>query len=191
MKIRTYSLFPLMVLGLLAGLTFWLQRAIQSEREAPKDKGRHEVDFVVEDFVARKLDPQGNLMYTLAAQKMLHYADDEDTEVIQPRLTYFGDPPSMHLRSRLAIINKDRSVVDLRDDVQAVREATAQDPELVLHTSQLTVYPDEEVASTKEPVKIVYGPSVLTGVGMDMDNKVRTFRLHDQVSGTFHRRPPK
>lgn len=191
MKPRTSSLFPLMVLGLLASLTFWLQRTILNEREPHSVKGQHEVDFVVEEFTARKLDAHGNLMYTLAAQKMLHYSDDEDTEVTQPRLTYFGEPPSMHLRARSAVINKDRTVVELRDDVRAVREASATEPELVLTTTQLTVFPDDEVASTKAPVKIVQGLSVLTGVGLDMDNKVRTFKLHDQVSGTFHLRKPR
>ncbi len=191
MKARPYSLFPLMVLGLLAGLTFWLQRAIQSERGPQDVKGRHEVDFVVENFTARKLDPQGNPMYTLAAKKMLHYSDDEGTEVTQPRLTYFGDPPPMHLSARSALINKDRTVVDLRDDVQVVREAAEREAELVLTTTQLTVYPDDEIASTKAAVRIVQGPSVLTGVGMDMDNKVRTFKLHDQVSGLFHLRAKK
>jgi lipopolysaccharide export system protein LptC len=188
MKRRAYALFPIAILGLLAALTFWLQRAVHLESPLRKPADRHAVDFVVENFTLRKLDPAGKLLYQLGAERMVHYADEENTEVHRPDLTYLGNPPAMNLTARRATINKDRTVVDLREDVRAVREASGKEAELVITTSQLTVFPEQETATTPEPVRLTQGRSVLTGVGMDVDNKVRTFALRSQVKGTLYPR---
>jgi lipopolysaccharide export system protein LptC len=186
-KLRTQSLFPLAVLTLLAALTFWLERATQVGEGAPDGKLRHDPDFIVSDFTVRKFDLQGALQYALVAQRMVHYPDDESTEVESPHLTYFSRPPIMRISSRRANISKDGNEVVLIDDVRAVREPSAKDPEMVLLTTELSIYPDQEFAATDKAVKLIHGKSVLNGVGMELDNKAQLYRILGNATGTLHR----
>lgn len=190
-KVRTHSLFPLAVLVLLAALTFWLERTTQVD-EGPQDgKLRHDPDFIVSDFTVRKFDLQGQLQYALVAQRMVHYPDDESTEVESPNLTYFSRPPIMRISSRRANISKDGNEVVLIDGVRAVREPSAKDPEMVLTTTELSIYPDQEFAATDKPVKLLHGESVLKGVGMELDNKAQLYKILGNATGTLHRAKQK
>ena len=187
MTVRTHSLFPLAVLTLLAALTFWLEHATRIE-EGPRDgKQRHDPDFIVDNTTLRKFDQQGNVQYSLVAQRMVHYADDESTEVSLPRLTYFGRPPPMHSTSRRANVSKDGNEVVLIDDVRVVREASAKDPEMVLTTSELSIYPDQNFAATDKAVKVVHGRSIMNGVGMELDTDAQVYKLLSNANGILYR----
>lgn len=183
---RSSSLFPLTVLLLLVGLTTWLQHA--TDVEVPRNDGklRHDPDFIAENFTVRQLDASGKLKYSLKATKMLHYADDESTDVSEPRLTYLDSPAPLHLQARRANISKDGKIVDLHEDVLGRRESDGNDPEMTFTSSRLLVYPDDELASTPAAVTLTQGRTVIKGVGMDADNLHRIFTLHQRVTGTFY-----
>lgn len=191
MKVRTYSLFPLAVLLTLAALTFWLERATRIDEPRRDGKLRHDPDFIAENFTLRQLDRNGRVKYALSAEKMLHYADDESTDVTQPRLTYFETPPPFHLQARRANISKDGKIIELRDDVFGRREAGVEDPPMTFASSELTVYPDDELARTSAPVTLTQGRSVVSGVGMEADNLKRIFQLHDRVRATIYQQDKK
>lgn len=191
MKFRTYSLFPLAVLLTLAALTFWLERATRIDEPRRDGKLRHDPDFIAENFTLRQLDRNGRVKYALSAEKMLHYADDESTDVNQPRLTYFETPPPFHLQAKRANISKDGKIIELRDDVFGRREAGIADPPMTFASSELTVYPDDELARTSAPVTLTQGRSVVSGVGMEADNLKRIFQLHDRVRATIYQQDKK
>ena len=187
MKVRTYSFFPLAVLTLLAALTFWLEHATRVE-EGPRDgKQRHDPDFIVDNATTRKFDQQGKLQYSLVTQRMVHYADDETTEVSLPRLTFLGQPPPMHSSARRAHVSKDGHEVVLIDDVRVVREASAKDPQMVLTTSELSIYPDQSFAATDQAVKIEHGKSVMHGVGLELDGDAQFYKLLSNATGILYR----
>lgn len=183
---RSSSLFPLTVLLLLVGLTTWLQHATDVETPRNDGKLRHDPDFIAENFTVRQLDASGKLKYSLKATKMLHYADDESTDVSEPRLTYLDRPPPLHLQARRANISKDGKIIDLHEDVFGRREPDGNDSEMTFTSSRLLVYPDDELARTTAPVTLTQGHSVIEGVGMDADNLHRIFTLHQRVTGTFY-----
>lgn len=178
---RTDTLFPIAVLALLAALTFWLERYSRIEAPRPDGKNRHDPDAIVERFTITTYGNAGALQYALTADKMVHYPDDETMDVYKPRLSYHGKPRVAHLTAERARISADGKVVFLMDNVTAWQEATRQDPELRITTPELTVIPDEEFAYTTAPVTIVQGASVVTGVGLEMSNKLATATLKSQV----------
>ena len=188
MNSRTYSLFPLSVLAMLAALTFWLDHATRFDDAKRDGKNRHDPDFIVEQVHGRKFGPDGKVLEILLADRMTHYPDSDTTDMVNPDLTYLrGDSP-LHLRSRFAVLSKDAQVADLRDKVFGWRDAFADVPAMTFSSSQLTVYPDQEIARTDVPVTFTRGKSVITGVGMDLDNKLQILSLHSQVKGTFEPR---
>ena len=187
MRINTQSTFPIVMLALLAALTFWLEHATRSG-ESRDGKNRHDPDFIVQDYTVKKLGEDGKLRNQLVGKSMTHYPDDDSTDVLQPRMTYFGGPHPMQLRSHKASVSKDGKVVILREDVLGWRDATADSPAMSLSTSSLTVYPDEDIANTLAPVTIQHGQSTVNGIGLDLDNKLHILSLRNQVRGVIQPR---
>lgn len=188
---RSYTLFPLLALLALAAGTAWLERVTRVE--APRDDGRsrHDPDFIAGNFTLRQLDENGRLKYALSASSMVHYPDDESTEVTEPRLTYLASPPPMTLSAKRATISKDGKVVELKDEVRGRREGGPSSLPVTFDSNRLTVFPDEEVARTASAVTLTQGRSVITGVGMEADNLNLLFKLHDRVRATIYRQEGK
>ena len=66
--IRPTSWLPLVALGLLVGLTLWLNQLVQPPAARADGSRRHDPDLMVERFNARKLGEDGSVLYTLAAK---------------------------------------------------------------------------------------------------------------------------
>ncbi|MDP2821176.1 MAG: LPS export ABC transporter periplasmic protein LptC [Sulfuritalea sp.] len=185
MKDRAAALFPLAMLVLLAALTFWLNRLIQDDK--PRGPQRHDPDYWVERFEVRRFDIEGQLQYTLLADKLVHYPDDDTTVVTAPHITYHRQPRS-EVSARLAYVGRDGKEIDLVDSVRVIRHsATGDTPPTVLETRTLKVFPDDEKGRSSEPVVITQGRSVIRGSGLEIDNRSGITVLHGRVTGTLHR----
>lgn len=181
----TTGLFPVVLMALLAGLTFWLDRATQPQDESRSGKHRHDPDFIVDNFQVRRFAADGTLQHTLVAKKMLHYADDESTEVAAPRLTYHRTP-LLTITANTAWLDKDGKHVRLDGDVNIVRDAVGGKPPTAMATSVLHAVPDDEFAHTDAPVKITQGLTVLNGTGMESNNKTQISVLFGRAKGIIH-----
>jgi lipopolysaccharide export system protein LptC len=185
MNDRATSMFPLFMLILLAALTFWLSRVIQSE--APRQPLRHDPDYWAEGVKLIRFDSNGKLQHTLVAGKLLHYPDDDTTIVTAPHVTYHRQPP-VEISARMAYIGRDGYEVDLVDDVKVVRHGTKDGvPPTTLETRTLKIFPDEEKGRTADPVVLTRGASVMHGTGLEIDNGTGITVLRGRVSGTLHR----
>jgi lipopolysaccharide export system protein LptC len=187
MKLSSIHLLPLLLLTLLAALTVWLERATVVDGGRNDGKGRHDPDFIVDNFTVRRYSISGAVQYVATAPKMLHYADDESTQVVSPALIYFGADRRTRINAGKAWISKEGKEVRLSDDVRVVREATADSPELVVTTAEMLIYPDDEVARSTRPTTITQGRSIITGTGLDADNKTLVFKLMGRARGIIYR----
>lgn len=190
MRIHSAHLLPLMLLTLLAALTFWLERASRVDDNV-NGKLRHEPDFVVDNFTLRRFNLDGDLQHSLIARKMLHYPDDDSTSVIEPALTFFGNPLPTRLSAQQARISKDGKQVLLTNEVRMLREASADSPALMVATAEMVVYPDDEIARSSVPVSITQGRSMIHGTGMEVDNRNRNFTLLGPAQGMIYRSETK
>lgn len=190
MKPAGASLFPLLVIGFLAALTLWLDRASQTSDAGRRAGGRHDVDFYVEHFTLRRYAADGLLQHTVNADKMEHYPDDDSTDVTAPHLIYHQGRQTV-VTARTAWLDKEGKHVRLNDDVRVVRAGTLDAPETVMTTSILFVTPDDEYAYTNAPVTITQGKSVMHGIGMEANNKTETATLNGPVQGTIFRSETK
>ncbi len=124
MKHHATSMFPLVMLLLLAALTFWLSHVIQNK--VPQGPLRHDPDYWAEHFTARRFDINGTLQHTLVAEKLVHYPDDDTSIVTEPHLTYHQLPP-LEIFARMAYIGRDGKEVDLVDEVKVIRHGATDD----------------------------------------------------------------
>lgn len=190
MRDRSHSLFPVIVLTLLAGVSVWLDRVTQQEPVAKTDKTRHEADFSAEKITLHRFDLTGKVQYILVADSMLHYADDESSELKNPRLNYLNRPEPVWVESRFATVNKDGTTVILTDEVLVRRAAHAGKPESTLRTEQMTIWPEDEKMRADKPVTLTQGQTVINAERMESDNIIGEVRLQGQVRGTLYRNAP-
>jgi lipopolysaccharide export system protein LptC len=183
---RLTAAFPLLLVAALAALTFWLERLVQPTT-APRDgTTRHDPDYIVENFVAVRMGPDGLRMHQLEASRMVHYPDDDSTHLEAPRLLKFEDDRmALSIKSRTALVSSEGKTVDFQDDVVAVREATGSQGEMTLTTELLHVVPDDDYARTDSPVKIVDANTQVTAVGLELIDQGKVVKLLSNVRGSY------
>ncbi len=179
------SLFPLLLAGLLAALTFWLEQAARPPLTGMDGKTRHDPDYIIDNFTVRRFGPDGVLQHTLHADHMRHFPDDDSTLVLKPTLTYHRTPTT-NVSAQKAYLDSGAKHIKLVDDVVIARAGIGR-PETVLTTQMLDTVPDAETASTDTPVTIAQGQSNVRGSGLRADNKIDQYVLTGPVNGIFYR----
>ncbi len=183
---------PVLLLGGLAALTYWLD--LQVQPPAPRRDGseRHDPDIFVEGFRAVTLDAQGRATQTIAGTRARHYGDDQTTEFEAPMLALTeAGKPAMRVTAERGTLSGDRKDVRFSGHVRAVRDAgpaaAGQGPTgpIVVTTESLQVMPDREIARTDEAVTIEEPRGIIRSVGLELDNKARTLKLKSGVNGTL------
>jgi lipopolysaccharide export system protein LptC len=178
------AIFPLSLMLALAGLTSWLRYATDMPEERHDGKTRHDPDYIVSKSVLRKLDPQGQLKYTLYSDEVRHFPDDDSTDLLKPRVVYLSPKKApFNVTSERGHVSSKGDRVDLDGDVRLFRPASGRDPELTASMPDLTVFPDDERAFTKSPALLTRGPSWVKGVGLQVDHKAETYVFESQVVG--------
>jgi lipopolysaccharide export system protein LptC len=178
--------FPLLLLGILAALTFWLDHAVQIPAAGRIGAMRHDPDYIAANLLATRMAVDGGIKSTLFATKMIHYADDESTYLQAPKLVSYnpGKPP-ITITSREALMSKDGTNVYFKDHVRVSRAPFDDKSELVMQTSYLHVIPDDKIAKTDRPVTITDANTVVNAVGLELDGNTRILKLNSRVKGTY------
>ncbi|MCL4801353.1 MAG: LPS export ABC transporter periplasmic protein LptC [Burkholderiales bacterium] len=186
MRPRASTLFPVVLVAVLAGMTFWLERLVQGPEGQLQRRAPGVPDFVIEGLKATTMNAAGEAEYTLSAERMTHFPDTDSTEVEAPRLVQWAeDAPPVRVAADRGTVAGDGKELHLHGNVVITRDAAGKSGELRMETRYLRVDPDAEIASTPEHVIITYDGSRLEGVGMEFNQRTRTLELRSQVSGTY------
>ena len=188
MRARVTYAWPLVVMVLLCGLTLWLRQVLDTPAPAAGPRLSHDADSVVERLTLTELGPDGTPQTRLSAQRMVHFADDDQTELTSPQLLRSEGGMALSVHSDRGLLSHDSKDARFYDNVQLVRRDASSPDELQIRTQYLHVLVDEQILSTDRPVTIRQGDSVLSGVGMQYNRKTGRLELKSGVKATF---PPK
>ena len=192
MKSWSSALFPLTILLALTALTFWLRYATELPSAKNDGKNRHDPDYIITESMLRKLDGSGNLQYTLRTAEIRHFPDDDSTEFSKPQLiSQKAKKPTVTISAERGKATRKGEQIDLYDNVQIVRAASAKDELMTAYMDELTAFPDEDKAFTKSPVLITKGKSWLKGVGMQVDTRLQTYVLESQAVASLESKSAK
>jgi lipopolysaccharide export system protein LptC len=180
--------FPVAFLAVLAGLSFWLQSTVDLGETKNDGKFRHDPDAIAENFTIRRFNQKGHIKYRLAAPYLVHYPDDDSSELRSPVLTNYREEGSqVVVAGDHAKVTAKGETIYLWDNVSVTRAATPDRPEMVARMPDLTAQPDAGIAFTSSPVEITQGQSWVKGVGAHIDNNTSTMILQSQVHGLYIR----
>ncbi|CAG9270242.1 LPS export ABC transporter periplasmic protein LptC [Paraburkholderia unamae] len=187
-KFRLTSLVPLFCVAALAGFTWWLLQAVQPrEKEAAPRPLTHSPDYFADNFSVSELDQSGATQYRLTATHMVHYEDDENSDLTNPAVRAFQPgKPIVTATGLRGTVNADASIVNLYDNARIVRSAGAGDPEMQADSEHFKVLVNDDVILTEKPVKLRRGQSVMTATsGMNYNNVTRVIQLFGNVRGAI------
>ena len=186
MKFSTTRLFPLGLMLALALLTFYLERAVR-EDETPTAARRHDPDYYVVNFTTTTYNAEGAAETRMSAERMVHYPDDDTTELHEPRvLQSKPNEPRYSVRAERGQLSRDGDEVFLIGNVVLVREASEHGPEAHMTTEFLHILRDRSLVRTDKEVKIVEGSRSLQGRGMEYNNLSRELVLRHDVVARFN-----
>jgi lipopolysaccharide export system protein LptC len=182
---RLSQFFPLLLMAVLAFLTLWLDQAVQESDQAAETQ-RADPDFIADNLVARRLDPDGNVKHTLYAAKMTHFPHDDSTILANPRLISSTSRAPTTITSRTARVSSGGDNVYFEDDVRVSRAAYGDRSEMVLQTEFLHVIPDQNIARTDRPVTITDAHTVATAIGLELNSETRIAKFLSNFRGSYH-----
>jgi len=191
---RLVAWSPVLMLGCLAALTYWLDAQVQPSPARRDGASRHDPDLYIDKFSAVTFGADGHVQQSLAATRAQHYPDDGSIDLVLPALT-LTDPgkPRLTIGADLGTVSGDREVVTLRGNVHATREAettpaarggAAAGP-TKFTTEALRITPKLARAETDGLVTIEEPRGIIQGVGMVYDNQAQTFKLKSALRGTL------
>jgi lipopolysaccharide export system protein LptC len=191
---RLVAWSPVLLLGSLAAMTYWLDAQIAAPGEPGDGARRHDPDIFVENVRAVSFDKNGVATQILSAARADHFPDDDTTQLTAPQIT-LNDPeqPTFHVTSDTAKVSGDRANAWFSGNVKATRDAetVAKDPTqkpagaVTLTTEFLHVLPNDHKVETDKPVTIAETRGIMHGTGLRMDLNTKHFTLLPPVSGTF------
>ena len=191
---RLVAWSPVLLLGCLAALTYWLDAQVQPSPARGDGASRHDPDLYIENLSAVSFDTGGRVLQSLSATRAQHYPDDESVDLTAPSLALTTPgKPRLAVTADAGTVSGDRETVTLRGNVRATRDApatkAAQDGgpagPASFTTDMLRVIPKLNRAETDRPVTIEEPRGIIHGVGMILDNDARTFKLKSAVRGTL------
>jgi lipopolysaccharide export system protein LptC len=186
LKLSATRLFPLLLMLALAGLTLWLELMVREEEGIRSSTRRHDPDYVVDRLMHTRFNAQGAVESMLAAEKMLHFPDDDSTDLLAPRLVQTkANQPRVTVTADRATLSQDGEELFLYENVVVVREAGAGQPETRMRTSFLQVARAQSVLRTDRDVVITEADRVLSGRGMEYHNESGQFYLRERVRGRY------
>lgn len=148
---------------LLALLTFWLDRAVQNPTEKRDGSMRHDPDYWVENFLAKTMGKDGLPLYTLAASRMVHFPDNDTTELTRPHFLSIDEKRvPTHILAQRGLLSSNGDEVYFNREVEVIKEDGAGKEWLTMVTDYLHITPNRGIARTDKPVTIKTPSAVIT-----------------------------
>ena len=128
------------VLFALAALAWWLPNALTPRGNLFDGESRHDPDYTIDNFIATEMNAQGQRKHELRAAKLVHYADDDTSDLTQPYLIQY--PPGaapVHTRADRGRILPNGKEILMQDNVRVTRGASGTDPAGEIQTREMRV----------------------------------------------------
>lgn len=191
---RLVAWSPVLLLGALAALTYWLDAQVQPAPARRDGSTRHDPDLFLQDFKAMTFDDQGKPREALSAARAEHFPDDDSAELSAPKLSLTETgKPTLTITADRGRIAGDRNQGDFTGHVRVERDAGPASPAngepgsgpMTLTTESLHVTAKEQRVQTDQPVTIQEPRGIIRGRGFEFDNDAKTVRIKSHVSGTL------
>ncbi len=183
---------PVVLMGLLALGSYWLQRATPATPlPTPERLVAHEASDVMRGFSVRTYGPGGALKTEMFGDEARRFSDDGSTEIDQARIRSFNpDGVLMTAQARRIWTDAANEQYVLTGDAVVVREAATLPAgqhleRLEFRGDHLHVFAKERRVVGKEPVLLIRGNNRVRANQMDWSENTGVANLSGQVHATL------
>jgi lipopolysaccharide export system protein LptC len=183
---------PLIFMGTLALLTYWLVRTTPDTGgvTAPRVES-HDPDYFMEGFTVKTYDAKGRIRSEVVGDKARHYPDTQWLEIDAIRIRSFDEKGRLTTATaNRGLTNEDGSEVQLLGNALVVREADAASgpkaaPRMEYRGEFLHAFMTTEKIKSHKPVELLRGKDRFTADSLDFDNVDQILQLQGRVRGTL------
>ncbi|MBT9568259.1 MAG: LPS export ABC transporter periplasmic protein LptC [Thiobacillus sp.] len=176
---------PLVVLLVLAALSFWIERSVQIPANG-RQADQSDPEGIMENFDALRTDLNGRPQYRLSAKKLRHYSSSKLTELESPHFVLLDSQTgTINARALEATVSADGSEVDLQGKVEVERAAQAGQSALTLRTARLIVFPERNVLRSPGPVVVQDATLNMRAGAMEYNADRRIIKLTGRVQARY------
>jgi lipopolysaccharide export system protein LptC len=175
-----------LLLILSIGLSSWsILIGKKSDALAPTNSSK-EPDAYMENVVATILNKQGIPSMKIETPKMVHYADNDMTNISKPHITvYRQSPEPWYINSDFAKATSGVEQILFWDNVVIHHAEDTDNPTTTMTTTLLTVFPNKQLAKTNQPVTVTQPNSILHAIGMLANMNDGTIKLLSNARGEY------
>ena len=169
----------------IAITSFWFLQDITDKQVEDKKTAERFPDYFMDNFTITNMNQQGQPEYQLEATKMLHYPDDDSTELTQPFIKVTQTDNNITIKASRAIFLQKKNTIYLHDNVIIHRAASENQNELSIYTNYLKINTQSHIAETNLAAQIKTTEATLNSIGLIYDNKQGVLKLQTQVKGIY------
>lgn len=190
MNARGSLWLPLVVLLLLAGLSYWIDHVVQLPLNTPQT-ANSSPEGIMENFEAMRTDLAGHPHYRLSAKRLKHYTGTKRTEMESPHLIQLSvQTGEIDTTAKQATVSPAGDEVDLQGDVVIVRAAQPGQSVMTLRTARLLAYPDRNLLRSPGSVDVRDDLMDLRAGAMEYRADQRLIILSGRVKARYLPRKP-
>jgi lipopolysaccharide export system protein LptC len=184
MRDRIASVIAIVLLALVAATSYWYSRSLQTGIKA--EVVHPKIDADADGVTLIQFDSVGRAKYKLFADRMTHYAQTDNLDLVSPRLLSLRpDEPRVQAVAQLAHVENDGERIRLSGNVVLTRASPPGEPPLRVSTEMLLALPDLDRYSTDRPVLVDHGADSIQAHGMELDNITRRVEFLADVVDTI------
>lgn len=143
-------------------------------------------DAIMEDVVTVIYDKQGKPRLKIATPRMVHYLENDATNLTTPEVTlYRKSPQPWRITSQYAKATDGTNKVDFWENVIIQHTGDHNSPTTLIKTPTLTVHPERQTAQTNDAITLIQPSIVVKSIGMFADMDSGNIKLLSEAIGEY------
>lgn len=176
---------PILLLIVLALLTFWLDQAIQQPRFREDNDQNHHPDYIIENLSGIQVKHDKAVQHIFSADTMTHFPGGDMIHLEQVSFASIQpDEPLVRIRADRAELLDGGHDIYLTGNVFLSRERGADEEKVTMASQFLHLIPDAEIARTDQSVTVTRMNTIVNAVGMELNNRTGDIQLKSRVKAS-------
>jgi lipopolysaccharide export system protein LptC len=168
------------------GLSAWSIMIANPSKSIHTEDDPSRPDSFMQDIVATMFNKDGKPTLRLIAPQLTHFPENNLTHIVTPRVTIFRTSPQpWYIDADYADAKNGIDEIRFWSNVQIRHPADTENPKTSMNTESLSVFPDQQIASTKDAVTFVQPDTTVHAIGMLANLSDGTIKLLSQAKGEY------
>lgn len=176
------SRFTVPLVGFVAVFSWWLLSTEQEKQDAIIDDD-HFIDMFINNFTLTSTDKSGKTEFTLKADRLEHYNDEDISQIINPVITFPQQGGHWLISANYGEIDDKQIFINLHDNV--TMKQIGLDGAFEIKTQAMTINTKSITIESDQTVRIHAGALTIESDGMHFNGKNKQLKLLSNVSGVY------